>query len=343
MANLGQIYDIDLKLLRCFCTIVEEGSFRAAQSTLNLSQSMMSEYLKSLETRLGVRLCQRGPKGFKLLPEGEVVYEAARDLFAAVERYKQRASQLDDGYGHELSIGIQDQIVDNPHSRVAEAIARFSEYYPNCRFRVEIMLGFQMTGRVADGLLHVGIGILNDQFQGLAAERLFEERSTIYCGSGHPLFPVPDDALTAEAIERAVYCNRGHHEYVHPERTRNSATCGDIGLGAHAQTTLVLSGRNIGTLPDHVAEPHVAAGRLRALRPDLTQRTTAVAAMTGQGVKTFKLVQRFVDCLVDVHTEARAVAAAARHPVDAFDVGQPRRTGDIAERPAEGVRLTRMA
>ncbi|MBJ3774060.1 LysR family transcriptional regulator [Acuticoccus mangrovi] len=314
MSNLSQVYDIDLKLLRCFCTIVEEGSFKAAQATLNLSQSMLSEYLKSLETRLGVRLCQRGPKGFKLLPEGEVVYEAARDLFASVEVYRQRAASLGDGQGHELVIGIQDQIVDNPRAHVDEAISRFSDYYPNCRFRVEIMLGFQMTGRVADGLLHVGIGIQNEQFPQLAAERLFDEEAAIYAGRSHPLFAVPDAELTREAIENAVYCNRGHHEYVHPEKTRNAATRGDIGLGAHAQTTLVLSGRNIGYLPDHVAAPYVAQGRLRALRPDLTRMVSPVVAMTGASVKDFKFAQRFVDSLVDVHTEAR-VMSAARAPV----------------------------
>ena len=60
MSGPSQIYDVDLKLLRCFCAIVEEGSFTAAQATLNLSQSVLSEHLKSLEIRLGTRLCQRG-------------------------------------------------------------------------------------------------------------------------------------------------------------------------------------------------------------------------------------------------------------------------------------------
>ncbi|MBV8839057.1 MAG: LysR family transcriptional regulator, partial [Alphaproteobacteria bacterium] len=91
MSGPSQIYDVDLKLLRCFCAIVEEGSFTAAQATLNLSQSVLSEHLKSLEIRLGMRLCQRGPKGFKLYREGEVVYQAAKELFASIEIFKQRA------------------------------------------------------------------------------------------------------------------------------------------------------------------------------------------------------------------------------------------------------------
>ena len=53
--SCGNFYDIDLKLLRSFCCIVEEGSFTSAQAALNLSQSALSEYLKSLEIRLGTQ------------------------------------------------------------------------------------------------------------------------------------------------------------------------------------------------------------------------------------------------------------------------------------------------
>jgi LysR family transcriptional regulator, transcriptional activator for bauABCD operon len=304
MSNLSQIYDVDLKLLRCFCTIVEEGSFTAAQSVLNLSQSMLSEYLKSLEIRLGVRLCQRGPKGFKLYHEGEVVYQAAKELFASVENFKQRASNLNDSAGHELIIGVQDHIVDNPRSRIAEAISRLAEYYPNARFKLEVMLGFQMTGHVADGLIHVGIGLTDDHFSQLTFEPLFPEAAAIYCGRAHPLFHIRDSDITMEQIENAVYANRGHLEHFHPERIRNAATRGDIGYGAHAHMTLILSGRNIGYLPDHVAQPHVETGMLRVLRQDLTRKVHAIAAVTGPSSSEFKLARRFVDCLIDTHMES---------------------------------------
>lgn len=324
MSNLTQIHDIDLKLLRCFCTIVEEGSFTAAQATLNLSQSMLSEYLKSLEIRLGARLCQRGPRGFKLLPEGEIVFEAAKELFASVETFKKRASNLHDGAGHELVIGVQDHVIDNPRARISEAIARFSEYYPQVRYRLEIMLGFQMTGRVADGLVHVGIGLVNDQFSQLTFEHLFDEEAHFYCARGHALFTAPDATITDEDIDAAHYANRGHHEYFHPERTRNAATRGDIGHGAHAQLALILSGRNIGLLPDHVAAPHVASGLLRLLRPDLTRHVSRVAAVTGPSSADFKLARRFVDSLIDSHMEDAVVRKAAcppnRHPAH----GSPR-------------------
>jgi DNA-binding transcriptional LysR family regulator len=302
MSNLSQIYDLDLKLLRCFCTIVDEGGFSGAQAVLNISQSMLSEHLRTLEVRLGTRLCRRGPKGFKLFPEGEVVYRAAQELFTSVELFKQRASNMNEGMGYELVIGIQDGIVENPHSRISEAIERFSQYYPNVRFKVEIMLGFQMIGRVADGLIHVGIGLLHDRFQHLSFEHLFDEPAAIYCGRQHCLFGMPEKKITRKQIESVPHSNRGHLEYFFPDHLQ-IAIRGDVGYGAQAHLALILSGRNIGYLPDHIAKPYVETGQLRVLRPDLTRLVNPIVAFMRPGPAEFKLTPCLVDCLVDVHME----------------------------------------
>jgi DNA-binding transcriptional LysR family regulator len=316
-----------LKLLRCFCAIVEEGSFTAAQATLNLSQSVLSEHLKSLEIRLGTRLCQRGPKGFKLYREGEVVYQAAKDLFASIELFKQRASTINETSYGELVVGIQDGIVDNPNARISEAIERFTAYYPNIRFRIEIMLGFQMAGKVADGLIHVGIGLVTDQFEQLSFERLFDEVTLLCCGRTHVLFDVPDRMITTEHIASTAYCSRGHLEDIHPAANSHYfKTLGDIGHGAHAKLALVLSGRNIGYVLEHIAKPHIESGALRVIRPELTRRVSPITAVTRPNSPDFKLAERFVDSLIDIHMEVAALAKSvdqASQPDAVAPVGVP--------------------
>ena len=311
MQKLRQLHDIDLKLLRSFCCIVEEGSFTSAQAALNLSQSALSEYLKSLEIRLGTRLCQRGPKGFKLYPEGEVVYNAAKELFASVELFKQRAADLGDGRGYELSIAMQDGIVENPKARIPEAIERFAEYYPSVSLKIEIMFGFKLMGRAADGLVDVGIGLFHEQFRKLTYEHLYDEHAVLCCGRSHALFAMPDVEITRERIDEVPYCHRGHLEFFHPDSSAMFPVRGDIGHGAHAHLALILSGRNVGYLPDHVAEPFISTGRLRALRSDITRIQTPVVTVTGRTSADFKLARSFMDCLVDCQMEAQIEKPAA--------------------------------
>ena len=60
---LGNISDIDLRMLRVFCSIVEAGGFTAAQARLNTSLSRLSVVVRDLEERLGCSLCRRGSSG----------------------------------------------------------------------------------------------------------------------------------------------------------------------------------------------------------------------------------------------------------------------------------------
>ena len=86
---MKQVQDADLRMLRIFVTIADCGGFSAAQSVLNIGQSTISEYISRLETRIGVRLCERGRSGFRLTEEGERVYISAQRLLLAVEGFRQ--------------------------------------------------------------------------------------------------------------------------------------------------------------------------------------------------------------------------------------------------------------
>src|SRR5581483_6920367 len=65
-AILGQVSDLDLRLMRVFKAVVECGGMAAAELELNIGTSTVSRHVKDLETRLGLRLCRRGRGGFAL-------------------------------------------------------------------------------------------------------------------------------------------------------------------------------------------------------------------------------------------------------------------------------------
>ena len=66
---LGQLSDMDLRLLRVFRVVADCGGMAAAELELNIGSSTISRHIKDLETRLGLRLCRRGRAGFALTPE----------------------------------------------------------------------------------------------------------------------------------------------------------------------------------------------------------------------------------------------------------------------------------
>jgi len=105
-ALLGQIGDVDLRLLRVFKAVADCGGLAAAELELNIAMSTISRHLKDLELRLGLVLCRRGRAGFALTPEGEQLYEAAEQLLGATETFRTHLHEIHRRLGGELHVAL---------------------------------------------------------------------------------------------------------------------------------------------------------------------------------------------------------------------------------------------
>jgi len=65
-AHLGRIMDSDIRLLQVFRVVVDCGGLSASELELGIGRSTISKHISDLETRLGVKLCNRGRSGFTM-------------------------------------------------------------------------------------------------------------------------------------------------------------------------------------------------------------------------------------------------------------------------------------
>ena len=126
-AVLGQISDMDIRLLRVFRAVVECGGMAAAELELNIATSTISRHIKDLETRLGLTLCRRGRGGFALTPEGERIHAETLRLLAATEAFRAGVDDIHQRMGGELHLAVFDKTASNPQARIAQAVARFQQ------------------------------------------------------------------------------------------------------------------------------------------------------------------------------------------------------------------------
>ncbi len=80
-----------IETLKVFCDVVETGSFSMAASQNFITQSAVSQQLRTLESKYRCKLLERGRSGAKPTPAGEILYRASRDI---LERYREIDSQL---------------------------------------------------------------------------------------------------------------------------------------------------------------------------------------------------------------------------------------------------------
>src|SRR5262249_22280989 len=97
---------MDLRHLRYFVAIAEEGSFTRAAERLWIAQPGLSTQIRRLESELGIRLFERHTRGVELTDAGQLFLERARAALAAAEIARSTGEDLGTGLVGTIRLGI---------------------------------------------------------------------------------------------------------------------------------------------------------------------------------------------------------------------------------------------
>ena len=309
---IAALRDIDLKLLQVFRAIVDSGGFSAAQATLNTSASRISTQMAELESRLGMRLCDRGRVGFSLTEEGRAVYEESEKLFMAIEDFRLSISEKQKRLAGEVRLGLIDGLITNESFRIPQAIRAFKQRDNDVTFDLQIDPAPALESGVLDGRLHMAVGYFHHRVSSLTYRPLFGEVHHLYCGSRHPLFEKSDREISAADLDAYDYANRRYFEsegeLASDFGTRGSAASDNM----EALTVLILSGVYLAFLPTNCAQCWVERGEIRAILPNETRQKATLHVITRRGVKQPRVVDTFLQDLIAQYEDGAAKLAEKR-------------------------------
>jgi len=300
-AVLGQLSDMDLRLLKVFKSVADCGGMAAAELELNIGTSTVSRHVKDLETRLGLVLCRRGRAGFALTAEGQRVYDETLRLLASVDAFRGSIDDIHNRMGGQLDVALFDKTATNPKAHIGEAIARFAEIAPEVNLAVHVGSINAIEQGVLDGQFQIGIIPSHRVSRSLVYADLFDESMLLYCGRKHPLFDRPHARLTWAKLREHHFAGLGYHspnmELSHRARLSRKAT----GFDQEAIATLVLSGRFLGFLPDHYAQVFEQRGLMKAVLPARFNYTCRFVSLLRRSPKPSRAVLAFQACLEGAH------------------------------------------
>jgi DNA-binding transcriptional LysR family regulator len=138
---------VELRQLRYFMVVAEEGGFSRAAERLNIVQSAVSQQIRALERDLGIVLFDRSSRRVRLSSAGERLLPEARAVLAAADRAREVAAGIIAGAEGVLRMGTV------PGDRLYRALAGFAALAPRVRVRLVKLPPAERLAAARAGLL----------------------------------------------------------------------------------------------------------------------------------------------------------------------------------------------
>ena len=134
-----------LTSLTAFVRVVDSGGFSAAGRKLNMSTTMVSNHVQSLEDRLGARLLHRTTRKVSLTEVGKAYYERCTQILADLEQADDIAGALQSTPRGTLRIYTATHIIPF----IAPVVGEFLAAYPDVK--VDLTMGERVIDILDEG------------------------------------------------------------------------------------------------------------------------------------------------------------------------------------------------
>lgn len=195
---------IELRRLRAFVTVVEEGNITRAAERLFIQQPPLTRLLQGLEDELGVKLLQRLPRGVRVTEAGGVLFEEARALLARAERLREAVQRAARGEQGHIAIGFTSSAALHPF--VPNLLRRYRDILPGITTQLEEAgSGEPMEALLEQRLDAAFVRSPANGIPGLSVEPVLSEPMIVALPLGHRLAhetqqPLPLAELAHEAF-----------------------------------------------------------------------------------------------------------------------------------------------
>jgi DNA-binding transcriptional LysR family regulator len=250
--------------LAAFVVVAKERSFTRAAAKLGVSQSALSQTIKGLEARLGLRLLTRNTRSVSPTEAGERLLRSVAPRFEEIEHEIAALSAM-----REKPAGMI-RITAGEHPAITvlqSALAKFLPDYPD--IHVEIIVDYGLTDMVAEGY-DAGVRLGEQVAKDMIAVRIGPEMRMAVVGSPsyfekHPRPETPQDLTQHDCINIRMPTYGGLFPWEFEKNGR------ELKVRVEGQLTLnnivlrlnsALAGLGLAYMPEDQALEYIAEGRL---------------------------------------------------------------------------------
>jgi DNA-binding transcriptional LysR family regulator len=261
------VTEYDLRLLRIFKAVVENGGFAAAENELGITRSTVSVHMSNLESRMKLKLCLRGRGGFSLTEDGQAVYYGAINLFDSLNDFSLLVGSLSTELSGELVILCADQLDVVKQQKLAKIIQIVHDSYPD----LHLVLDGESINNIEKLLLkdkaHIGLFPSYQETEGLCYDPIYSEPIYLCCSKQHDFFNKVDTAISEEKLASVPAIHPGIDIDSSGRKQLKKLNLSAKSYQFDTRKAMIMSGRYIGYLPQSYIQPELNNGEIRIIQP----------------------------------------------------------------------------
>ena len=255
--------------LLVFLAVARERSFTKAAAKLGVSQSALSHTGRELEERLGIRLLTRTTRSVAPTEAGERLLQAVGLRLEEIEAELAALSELREKPAGTIRITAIDCATDTV---LLPKLAKFLREYPD--IRVEIIADYGLTDIVAQGY---DAGVRNGEqvAKDMIAVRIGPDLCMAVVGAPSYFKTRPEPKKPQDLIDHNCITLRLPHgglyawEFEKGGRELRVRVDGQLTYNTTAhELNAALAGLGLAYVPEGMAQPHLAKGRLKRVLED---------------------------------------------------------------------------
>jgi len=196
---------VDLRDMRHFLAVAEEGHIGRAAARLHLSQPPLTRHIQALEEKIGVPLFVRTHKGVTLTEAGRTLLEEVPNLLALTQQATERTRLAGRGLIGRLDVGLFGSGVLDVIPRM---LARFHQARPEVKIVLHNLTKDRQLQALRERRITVGFNRLVPREPGISIETVLREPLAIAIAAAHPLAVRPSLRIPdLDGVPLIVYPN----------------------------------------------------------------------------------------------------------------------------------------
>jgi len=192
---------MQVESFRVFRDLVESQSFSKAAQMNNVTQSAVSQQIRSIEERFHIPLIERSSKRFALTREGELLYNTSKEIIGSFDTLQNQFNEMRNIVSGNIRIAT---VYSIGLHELPPYIKHFLKEFPNVNVHVEYRRSNQVYEEVQSGTCDLGLVAFPTNKKNLKVESFKKDRLVLICAPDHEMAGQSEVKLDALSDQKFI-------------------------------------------------------------------------------------------------------------------------------------------